>query len=75
MNPDIQKQYSFGKYSLDDLKQASWVCKEMGVPYYIEGIKLSSHRTCYQFYVTATEDQWENLRKLLNIKRRIFNGA
>lgn len=75
MNPDIQKQYSFGKYKLEDLKQTSWVCKEMGLSYYIEGIKLTSHKTCYQFYVTATEEQWENLRKLLNIKRRVFNGT
>ena len=74
MGPDIQKQYSFGKYKLEDLKNASWTCKEMGLSYYIEGIKLTSHKTCYQFYVTATEEQWENLRKLLNIRRRL-NGT
>lgn len=74
MDPDVLREYSFGKFKLEDLKTVSWTCKEMGLSYYFEGIKLSSHKVCYQFYVTATEEQWENLRKLLNIRRRI-NGT
>jgi hypothetical protein len=74
MDPDVLREYSFGKFKLEDLKTTSWTCREMGLSYHFEGIKLSSHKTCYQFYVTATEEQWENLRKLLNIRRRI-NGT
>lgn len=74
MNPDIARPYSFGKFKADDVKTSSIICRDMGLPYWVEIIKISSHKTCYQFHVDATEDQWENLRKLLNI-RRIKYGA
>lgn len=74
MNAYVAKPYSFGKYRSEDVKTASRVCRDMGVPYWVEVICISSHRVCYQFHVDATEEQWENLRKLLNI-RRIKYGA
>ena len=74
MEDYVMKNYSFGTRNPDDVKTYSWTCKEMGLSYYMEVIKVSSHNTYYQFYILATETQWENLRKLLNIRRPV-NGT
>ena len=66
---NVMKNYSFGTKVPDDVKTYSWTCKEMGLPYYMEVIPMPYRKTFYQFYILATETQWENLRKLLNIRR------
>lgn len=68
------RNYSFGTKCSDDVKTYSWTCKEMGLSYYMEVIPRAYRKTYYQFYIMATETQWDNLRKILNI-RRTTNGS
>ena len=74
MEDNVMRNYSFGTSKSDDVKTYSWTCKEMGLSYYMEVMRFSSHKTYYQFYIVATETQWENLRKLLHIRRPV-NGT
>lgn len=69
MEIETPKNYSFGTAKHEDVKTYSWTIKEMGLPYYMEVMRLSSHKTVYQFYIMATPDQFEKLRLLLRLKK------
>ena len=69
MNNSPMKRFTFGVTKLDDLKRYSWHLKEMGIQYYIEPIKKSSHSICYQFYIDCSDLQYENFCLLVHMRR------
>jgi hypothetical protein len=69
------KNYSFSVFNHEDVKTKSWNLKEMGIAYYIVIDKISSHKTQYTFILTCSEDQWENYRTLMHLRRMRNDGT
>ena len=75
MNDSPMKSYSFSVFKHDELKEKSWHLAEMGIYYYILPDRISSHKVQYTFIVKCSEDQWNNFRALVHLRRLRNDGT